>query len=78
VSGLVRARDLAITYPSLTPDPPAEAAGLAEVDGDDTLLTVAAALARTGASLVAVRDQDGRLLGGITTSRLIRRLLGAP
>jgi hypothetical protein len=77
VSGLVRARDLAITYPSLTPDAPPEAAGLAEVDGDDTLLTVAA-LARTGASLVVVRDQDGRLLGGITTSRLIRRLLGAP
>jgi CBS domain-containing protein len=46
------------------------------VDGDDTLLTVAATLARTGASLVVVRDQDGRLAGGITTSRLIRRLLG--
>ncbi len=122
----MRARDLAITYPSLTPDAPAEeaarlladaswtntpstralvgmlgedvtdalwqrlggrpvrdllpaeAAGLAEVDGDDTLLTVAATLARTGASLVVVRDEDGRLLGGITTSRLIRRLLGAP
>jgi hypothetical protein len=55
---------------------PAEAAGLAEVD-DDTLLTVAATLARTGASLVAVRAADGRLLGGITTSRLIRQLLGA-
>jgi hypothetical protein len=24
-----------------------------------------------------VRDEDGRLLGGITTSRLIRQLLGA-
>ena len=57
---------------------PAEAAGLAEVDGDDTLLTVAATLARTGASLVVVRDEHSRLLGGITTSRLIRRLLGAP
>ncbi len=56
---------------------PGEAAGLAEVEGDDTLLTVAATLARTGASLVVVRDEDGRLLGGITTSRLIRRLLGA-
>jgi CBS domain-containing protein len=56
---------------------PAEAADLAEVDGDDTLLTVAATLARTGASLVVVREEDGRLQGGITTSRLIRRLLGA-
>ena len=56
---------------------PAEAGGLTEVDGDDTLLTVAATLARTGASLVVVRDEDGRLLGGITTSRLIRQLLGA-
>lgn len=55
---------------------PAKTADLAEVDDDDTLLTVAATLARTGASLVVVRDQDGRLLGGITTSRLIRRLLG--
>ncbi len=56
---------------------PGEAAGLAEVEGDDTLLTVAATLARTGASLVVVRDEDGRLLGGITTSRLIHHLLGA-
>jgi CBS domain-containing protein len=55
---------------------PAEA-GLAEVEGDDTLLTVAATLARTGASLVVVREDGGRLLGGITTSRLIRQLLGA-
>jgi CBS domain-containing protein len=56
---------------------PAQAAGLAEVRGDDTLVGVAAALVRSGAALVAVRDRDGRLLGGITTSRLIRRLLGA-
>jgi CBS domain-containing protein len=56
---------------------PAEVAGLADVDGDDTLPTVAATLARTGASLVVVRDEDGRVLGGITTSRLIRQLLGA-
>jgi Na+/H+ antiporter NhaA len=55
----------------------AEAVGLAEVEGDDTLLTVAATLARTGASLAVVREDDGRLLGGITTSRLIRQLLGA-
>ena len=56
---------------------PAEA-GLAEVDAGDTLLTVAATLARTGASLVVVREDDGHLLGGVTTSRLIRQLLGAP
>ena len=54
---------------------PAEAADLAEVDGDDTLLTVAGTLARTGASLVVVRDEDGRLLGGITSSALLTRLL---
>jgi CBS domain-containing protein len=56
---------------------PSQAADLAKVDGHDTLLTVAATLARTGASLVVVREHDGRLLGGITTSRLIRHLLGA-
>ena len=51
-------------------------AGLAEVSGDDTLVRVAATLVRAGVSLVAVRDPGGRLLGGITTSRLIRQLLG--
>ena len=55
---------------------PAPTAGLPEVDADDTLVSVAATLARTGASLVAVRDRDGRLLGGITTSQLLTRLLG--
>ena len=50
--------------------------GLAEVDDDATLAQVAAALVRSGASLVVVRDPGGRLLGGITTSRLITRLLG--
>ena len=33
-------------------------------------------MTRTKAPLVAVRDRDGRLRGGITTSRLITRLLG--
>jgi CBS domain-containing protein len=51
-------------------------AGLAEVNCDDTLVKVAATLVRAGVSLVAVRDPGGRLLGGITTSRLIRQLLG--
>jgi CBS domain-containing protein len=55
----------------------AASAGLAEVNADDTLVKVAATLVRSGASLVAVRDPGGRLLGGITTSRLIRRLLAA-
>jgi CBS domain-containing protein len=54
----------------------ASTAGLPEVDADDTLVSVAATLARTGASLVAVRGRDGRLLGGITTSQLLTRLLG--
>jgi CBS domain-containing protein len=148
VSEPVRARDLAITYPSLAPDAPAEeaarllaeepvegvfvldqhgglqgvvsdtallafllprylaedralvgvlgedvadalwqrlggrpvrdllAASVAEVDADATLVVVAATLVRSGASLVVVRDRDGRLLGGITTSRVITRLLG--
>ena len=57
---------------------PVSTAGLPEVDGNDTLVTVAATLVRSGASLVAVRDRDGRLLGGITTSQLIGRLLGGP
>jgi CBS domain-containing protein len=57
---------------------PASTAGLPEVDGNDTLVKVAAILVRSGASLVAVRDRDGRLLGGITTSQLIGRLLGGP
>jgi CBS domain-containing protein len=56
---------------------PASTANLAEVHADDTLVKVAATLVRSGASLVAVRDRDGRLLGGISTSQLIGRLLGA-
>jgi len=52
-------------------------ASVAEVDADATLVEVAATLVRSGASLVVVRDPGGRLLGGITTSRLITRLLGA-
>jgi CBS domain-containing protein len=54
----------------------AATASVAEVDADATLVAVAATLVRSGASLVVVRDRDGRLLGGITTSRLITRLLG--
>ena len=57
--------------------PAKRGAGVAEVDGDATLMEVAAAMARTSSPLVAVRERDGRLLGGITTSRLITRLLRA-
>jgi uncharacterized repeat protein (TIGR03917 family) len=57
---------------------PTKRAEVAQVDGDATLIEVAAAMARSNSPLVAVRDRDGRLLGGITTSRLITRLLGAP
>jgi CBS domain-containing protein len=81
---VTRARELAVAYPSLPADAPAadllpsQRAEVAQVDGDATLIEVAAAMARTNAPLVAVRDRDGRLLGGITTSQLITRLLGAP
>jgi CBS domain-containing protein len=54
----------------------AVAASVVEVDDDATLVEVAAALVRSGAALMVVRDQTGELLGGITTSRLITRLLG--
>jgi CBS domain-containing protein len=57
---------------------PTKRAEVAQVDGDATLVEVAAAMVRARAPVVAVRDHDGRLLGGITTSRLITRLLGAP
>jgi len=46
-----------------------------EIDGDANLVEVAALLCRTRAPVAAVRDA-GRLLGGITTSALLARLLG--
>ena len=67
----MRARDLAITYPSLTPDAPAEEA--ARLLADEAVKGV---FVQDDASLVVVCEHDGRLLGGITTSRLIRHLLG--
>jgi len=57
---------------------PTKRAEVAQVDDDATLIEIAAAMARTNAPLVAVRDRDGRLLGGITTSQLITGLLGTP
>jgi CBS domain-containing protein len=56
----------------------ATTASVAEVDADATLVEVAATLVRTSASLVVVRDPGSQLRGGITTSRLIAQLLGAP
>jgi CBS domain-containing protein len=47
-----------------------------ELDGDANLVEVAALLVRTRAPVAAVRERDGRLLGGITTSALLARLLG--
>jgi CBS domain-containing protein len=44
------------------------------VDGDDTLVEVAAAMVRSRASLVGVQDQ-GRLIGGISIDDLISHLL---
>jgi CBS domain-containing protein len=48
-----------------------------EVDADATLIEVGAVMAQNGLPLVAVRDAD-RLLGGITSSRLLTQLLTRP
>jgi CBS domain-containing protein len=45
-----------------------------QVDGDATLMEVAVAMAGAKAPLVAVRE-GGRLIGGITSSALLTRLL---
>ena len=45
-----------------------------QVDGDATLIEVAAVMAGARAPLVAVRE-GGRLIGGITSSALLTRLL---
>ena len=47
-----------------------------QVEGDATLMEVAATMAAARAPLVAVRD-GGRLVGGITSSALLTRLLQA-
>jgi CBS-domain-containing membrane protein len=47
-----------------------------QVEGDATLMEVAAAMAGARAPLVAVRE-GGRLVGGITSSALLARLLRA-
>jgi CBS domain-containing protein len=56
---------------------PARRARPCEVDADATLIEVGAVMAQTGLPLVAVR-QAGRLLGGITSSRLLTQLLMRP
>jgi CBS domain-containing protein len=48
-----------------------------EVDADATLIEVGAVIAQTGLPLVGVRDA-GRLVGGITSSWLLTRLLTRP
>jgi CBS domain-containing protein len=54
--------------------PPKRGADVPQVDGDATLMEVAAVMAGAQAPLVAVRE-GGRLIGGITSSALLTRLL---
>jgi CBS domain-containing protein len=53
---------------------PKRGAEVPQVDGDATLMEVAAVMAGAGAPMVAVRE-GGRLIGGITSSALLTRLL---
>jgi CBS domain-containing protein len=53
---------------------PSSLARPAIVHGDATLLEVAALMARLRSPLVAVVDDDGRLIGGITLDRVLTRL----
>jgi CBS domain-containing protein len=55
---------------------PKRGADVPQVDGDATLMEVAAVMAGARAPLVAVRE-GGRLIGGITSSALLTRLLQA-
>jgi CBS domain-containing protein len=73
---VTRARDLAVTYPSLPTDAPAAdvARILAEEPVDAVFIEHDGQLQGVVTDLGLLR----RLLGGITTSRLITRLLGAP
>ena len=54
---------------------PKRGAEVPQVDGDATLMEVAAVMAGARAPMVAVRQGD-RLIGGITSSALLSRLLG--
>jgi len=55
---------------------PKRGADVPQVDGDATLMEVAAVMAGAQAPLVAVRE-GGRLIGEITSSALLTRLLQA-
>jgi CBS domain-containing protein len=57
--------------PAAGPDVPCE------VDAGATVIEVGTVMTQNGLPLVAVR-QDGRLLGGITSSRLLTHLLARP
>lgn len=61
------------TVRSLLPNDPVE---LPSVAGDDTMIEVAAVMARLRCPLVAVMD-NGRLTGVITASRLLELALGS-
>jgi CBS domain-containing protein len=54
---------------------PKQGGEVPQVDGDATLMEVAAVMAGAQAPMVAVRE-GGRLIGGITSSALLTRLLG--
>ncbi|MBA3744028.1 CBS domain-containing protein [Sporichthya sp.] len=56
---------------------PTKRVELSVVDAGDTALEIAAIMAKLRSPLVAVVD-DGRLLGAITVSRLLERLLAIP
>jgi CBS domain-containing protein len=53
---------------------PKKSGEVPQVDGDATLMQVAAVMAGARAPMVAVRER-GRLIGGITSSALLTRLL---
>jgi signal-transduction protein with cAMP-binding, CBS, and nucleotidyltransferase domain len=55
--------------------PRAASGEVPQVDGDATLMEVAAVMAGARAPMVAVRE-GSRLIGGITSSALLTRLLG--
>src|SRR5262245_52668950 len=61
------------TVRDLLPNDPIE---LAVADADDTVIEVAAVMARTRCPLVAVIDADKGIVGVITASRLLERALG--
>jgi CBS domain-containing protein len=47
------------------------------VNDDDTVLEIAALMARTRSPVVPVVDRDGRMIGAVTLRRLLDRILAA-